>query len=156
MGMPRAYLLTWTCYGTWLHGDERGSVDMDHNGYQTPVLRKNEPRERPSAAKGERVFLLNLATRVIIEATICRHCEIRGWTLVAINVRTNHVHVVVVIGEVSPEDAMSQFKAWCTRKLREAGHVGRGANVWTEHGSTRYLWEPKDVDLAAKYVRDWQ
>ncbi len=24
MSEPLAYLLTWTCYGTWLHGDRRG------------------------------------------------------------------------------------------------------------------------------------
>ena len=30
MREPLAYLLTWTCYGTWLHGDDRGSVDRTH------------------------------------------------------------------------------------------------------------------------------
>jgi len=27
----RAYLITFTTYGTWVHGDERGSVDREHN-----------------------------------------------------------------------------------------------------------------------------
>ena len=29
MAAPLAYFLTWTCYGTWLHGDEPGQ-DGDH------------------------------------------------------------------------------------------------------------------------------
>jgi hypothetical protein len=38
---PSAYLLTWTCHGTWLHGDERGSVDEQHNRYGRPMLAAN-------------------------------------------------------------------------------------------------------------------
>jgi hypothetical protein len=34
---PLAYLITFPTYGTWLHGDERGSVDRDHNLPGTPV-----------------------------------------------------------------------------------------------------------------------
>ena len=25
--IPLAYLISFRCYGTWLHGDERGSID---------------------------------------------------------------------------------------------------------------------------------
>jgi hypothetical protein len=25
--IPLAYLITFRCYGTWLHGDKRGSID---------------------------------------------------------------------------------------------------------------------------------
>ena len=35
---PLAYFITFTCYGSWLHGDERGSVDRDDNVPGTPVL----------------------------------------------------------------------------------------------------------------------
>jgi hypothetical protein len=38
MSIPLAYFITFTCYGTWLHGDERGSVDDEHNTPGTPVL----------------------------------------------------------------------------------------------------------------------
>jgi len=34
--LPLAYFLTLRTYGTWLHGDERGSVDAKHNCYNTP------------------------------------------------------------------------------------------------------------------------
>jgi hypothetical protein len=38
MGTPLAYFITFTCYRTWLHGDERGSVDDEHNAPGTAVL----------------------------------------------------------------------------------------------------------------------
>jgi hypothetical protein len=43
---PIAYLITFRSYGTWLHGDRRGSVDRFHNTYGTPRLPRNLPRER--------------------------------------------------------------------------------------------------------------
>jgi hypothetical protein len=33
---PLAYLITFRCYGTWVHGDDRGSMDRKHNIYRTP------------------------------------------------------------------------------------------------------------------------
>ena len=44
--VPLAYLITFRAYGTWLHGDERGSVDRFHNRYGTPRLPPNMPRKR--------------------------------------------------------------------------------------------------------------
>jgi len=36
---PLAYLISFRTYGTWLHGDPRGSVDRrTHNKYGTPKI----------------------------------------------------------------------------------------------------------------------
>lgn len=40
-GYPLAYLITCRCYGTWLHGDARGSVDREHNGPGTSLVAPN-------------------------------------------------------------------------------------------------------------------
>jgi hypothetical protein len=39
--VPLAYLITFRAYGTWLHGDSRGSVDRFHNRYGAPLIRAN-------------------------------------------------------------------------------------------------------------------
>src|SRR5437762_2022331 len=39
---PLGYLITFRSYGTWLHGDARGSVDRFHNAFGTPRLPYNE------------------------------------------------------------------------------------------------------------------
>jgi len=39
---PMAYLITFRSYGTWLHGDKRGSVDRHHNRYGAPLIPPNK------------------------------------------------------------------------------------------------------------------
>src|SRR5688572_30293307 len=41
-GIPFGYHITFRAYGTWLHGDSRGSVDRFHNRFGTPRLPRNE------------------------------------------------------------------------------------------------------------------
>ncbi|MFM9994642.1 MAG: transposase [Phycisphaerales bacterium] len=155
MAEPLAYFLTWTCHGTWLNGDERGSVDRDHNQLGTPHLPPDPKREARAAAKIDHAeIVLTPEARALVEAIIRHHCEIRGWNLRAINVRTNHVHVVVDCRgtPAGPETAMEQFKAWCTRRLREAGFVRPDQKVWTEHGSTRWINTDHSLAQAIDYV----
>ncbi len=35
---PLAYLITFRCYGTWLHGNDKGSIDRHHNRYGAPLI----------------------------------------------------------------------------------------------------------------------
>ncbi|MBU0617105.1 MAG: transposase [Planctomycetes bacterium] len=157
MPAPLAYLLTWTCYGTWLHGDERGSVDDEHHVFGDQYAPTDPARTtRSSGRLRQKQVNLDESARAIVGTTIEQHCRIKGWELLALNVRTNHVHVVVAVGDVSPRVALSQFKAWTTRRLREAGHVGADAAVWTRRGSSRYLWDLENVAKAVAYVTDYQ
>ena len=135
MHEPVGYLLTWTCYGTWLHGDERGSVDRPRNVPDEPFVPPNLARLSLDRAKLRHppVRLSEDARRVVYQ-TITRHCEFRSWSLHVVNVRTNHVHVVVSCG-CTPARAREEFKAWCTRLLREAVLCDKNAPVWTEGGS---------------------
>ena len=38
---PLAYFISFRTYGTWLHGDERGSVNRKQNKYGTPRIAPN-------------------------------------------------------------------------------------------------------------------
>ncbi|MBI2767326.1 MAG: transposase [Chloroflexi bacterium] len=86
-----------------------------------------------------------------MKRTILEVCETRGWNLFAINVRTNHVHVVVT-ATAPPERVLNDFKAWCTRRLRECGLASPGVHIWSRHGSTRHLWTDEHVAVAKHYV----
>ena len=154
--VPLAYLITFTTYGTWLHGDERGSVDREHNVYGTPHLAHNQQREsyEKFARKAEPVTLGN-ERRDVVGRTIAEVCAHRGWTLHELNVRTNHVHAVVS-APYAPERIMNDFKSWATRRLRERGLFDDGRSPWTEHGSTRYLLKPVQLAAACRYVLDGQ
>ncbi len=157
MDQPLAYLLTWRTHGTWLHGDGRGSVDAQHNVVDTPLLPPDTGREHTAAARmrSPAVVLSDAARRVVADV-IGRHCRIRGWELIELAVRTNHVHVVVAYAGLLPEPMMSQFKAYATRELRLQGLAPGRPPVWAEHGSTRYLWKAEHVAAAAEYVHEAQ
>jgi hypothetical protein len=38
---PLAYFISFRTYGTWLHGDKRGSIDRFQNRYRSPYIRPN-------------------------------------------------------------------------------------------------------------------
>ncbi len=156
MSEPRAYLLTWTTYGSWLPGDQRGSVDSWHNAYGQPVAPADMRRQAANAAKcSQSPFHLTDAARQLVRAAIVEHCEFRQWELVSVNVRSNHVHVVVR-SALSPAATATKLKARATRLLRERGLVATDQAVWTERGSGRYLWDEAAVQAAARYVADGQ
>jgi hypothetical protein len=94
---PIAYLITFRCYGTWLHGAVQGSIDRKHyNRFGTPDMPANRKilDDEPLELKNPAVRL-NKRQRETVEIAIRKVCARRKYALYAINVRTNHVHVVV-------------------------------------------------------------
>ncbi|MDR1494348.1 MAG: transposase [Planctomycetaceae bacterium] len=149
---PLAYLITFTCYGQWLHGDERSSVDRKHNKYETEFVKPNQELYAEQTKKMRQTpVILGDEERKIVEKTIKEVCSYRKWELLEINVRTNHVHVVAT-GNTIPDKIMGDFKAYATRRLKESGFFVK--NVWTEGGSTRYLWDDESVVAACHYARN--
>ncbi len=148
---PLAYLLTWTTYGTWLPGDDRGWNRKDVAANQPP---DSLFRAAAESRMTESAFTLSESHREIVERTIHRHCEIRNWQLHAISVRSNHVHVVVTARGYKPETVRDQFKAWCTRKLKQAGESRE--NFWTEGCSQRWINCDDDLESAVVYVLEAQ
>ena len=150
---PLAYLITFRTYGTWLHGDERTSIDRHgKNVYGAPkVLPSRNLNAMMEENQAEKSFLLDGSCRSVVERAIREVCVLRGYNLLAINVRTNHGHSVVASSR-KPEIVMNAFKSNATRELRAANLVSAGQPVWARGGSTRYLWKPGHVDGAIDYV----
>ncbi|MEO7659790.1 MAG: transposase [Pyrinomonadaceae bacterium] len=150
---PLAYLITFRTYGTWLHGDDRYTMDRHgKNVCGTPKVlpSKNLNTIMQENRAGEQ-FLLNGKQRTTVENAIRNVCKIRGYELMAINVRTNHVHVVVT-AYVKPEKVINAFKANATRELRATGLVDGSQQVWSRGGSRRYLWKQSHLSGAIDYV----
>ena len=149
--IPLGYLITIRAYGTWLHGSQ-GSVDRFHNTYGTPRLPANEKRrEYNRRLLAQRPVTLRTNARRAVELGIRETCDIRKWTLWAINVRTNHVHTVVS-ANCRPKRIAIAFKANATRKMREAGTWPSGRSPWVRRESKKYLWTEKDLMDAIAYV----
>jgi alanyl-tRNA synthetase len=153
---PLAYLMTYHTYGTWLHGADRGSVDRDHNVPGSPHLDPDAQRELDEFKRMKHSpVTLDAAQRSVVNAAILEVAEHRGWEVVAINVRSNHVHVVVA-AETTPERVMVDLKSCSTRRLVERELIPAQSKVWSRHGSTRYLWTEEAVTAAGKYVAEAQ
>jgi REP element-mobilizing transposase RayT len=150
---PLAYLITFRCYGTWLHGDERGSyrrnsrllTGVSHIPAR-PVL---ESAERQQLKHGH--IKLNSKQRTIVEQAVRDVCKHRRYRMRAINVRTNHAHSVVSALSY-PEPILDAFKSYSTRALRAAGLLSAKVKPWARHGSTIYLWKEREVEKAVEYV----
>lgn len=152
MPFPKTYFITWTTYGTRLHGDARGTVDRGHNLYGHPLLpTDNSRRANEQDELDADPVVLTSQQRDAVDAAIREHAEFKTWRVWALNVRTNHVHIVCSANE-PPEKIMNAFKAYATRRLRADKLVGPDAKVWTRHGSTRYLWDGVGSQQAIDYV----
>ncbi|MEX0710698.1 MAG: hypothetical protein WD278_00025 [Pirellulales bacterium] len=158
---PLAFLLTWNTYGTWLPGDERGWVKYKQGRQAPDPIVKLEAEARMT----EDACVLDDEQRMLVETTVADHCRIRGWTMLAVNCRTNHVHVVVAARHRDPDEVREQLKAWCTRRLKELdaqrgmGRPGSGeprTQWWAERGSVRCLNDDESVEAAVRYVLEGQ
>ena len=154
---PLGYLITLRTYGTWLHGDERGSVDAHGKYiYGTPrilynknlqILMDEELRSEP--------FILNKQQILVVDAEIRDVCVRRNYLLRALNVRTNHFHAVVSAPN-KPEMIANAFKSNATRSLRENGLVSLETVVWSRGRSRHYLWKPWQLAGAIDYTHNRQ
>lgn len=151
---PIAYLLTFRTFGTWLHGDQRDSIQRTFRDARRVTMRlePNVPLEEKMRSEMKREpVTLNISQREIVDRAIREVCSHRDYLLRALNVRTNHAHVVVSKA-VRPERIVSDFKAYATRRLREELEFADGLKIWSRGASTRYLWKPRHVLAAVDYV----
>ncbi len=155
--IPLAFLITFRSYGTWLHGDQRGSVNRFRNQYKSPQLPPEKKwLETNTRRLKKEIVMLDPAQRHCVEVASRETCEIRGWHLHAINVRTNHVHLVVSAGEKKPEIVLNACKSNATRRMRETGRWQSTTSPWADKGSKRYLWNEQSIARAVDYVINGQ
>lgn len=78
---PIAYLLTFRTYGTWLHGDERGSVRRNgNNSFGGPTITPSIPlKEKMQDLQKGGALLLDAQQRKCVGAAIIEVCEFRQY-----------------------------------------------------------------------------
>jgi len=155
MEFPMAWFITWTTYGTWLHGDARGSF-LDRT-----YLRPDRELERAnrSALTGE-IVCLSDRQRAIVDTTLVAECAAQGWLIHALNVRTNHVHLVVSAARAGTF-VRTRLKALASKAVSDeaglpmAGGDGR-QRWWTEKGNVVPIEDEKSLEGTTVYVRELQ
>jgi len=121
--VDRYWFLTWTTYGTWLPGDQRGWVGWtrDERGH---LYYANEHQTRYSAPdsnieesarrrlKTPPVYLSIEQSRGLFEQ-FHETAEYRRWRMVAVAIMSNHAHILVgVPGDPDPEKVLGDFKSY--------------------------------------------
>ncbi|MFN0172969.1 MAG: transposase [Bryobacteraceae bacterium] len=150
------YLITFSCYGTHLHGSEQGSVDRRHNIHGHPGLEPDRGwRIKDRQRMAQTRYLLDLVRAHAVVDAILETCSFRGWNLLAAHARTTHVHTVVE-AEAAPEIVMNTLKSYASRRLNISFEESRETRRWLRHGRTRYLWTRDDISSAIRYVVEEQ
>lgn len=151
--VPLAYFITFRTYGTWLHGDSRGSVNRFRNQYGTPTLpRINSWVEINKAKLKSKPVKLDREQRKCVDSAIRECCRHRNWKLLALNVRSNHVHLVIANNFASSGQALGALKANATREFRESGFWDFEHSPWVDKGSRLRLWNNEHINAAIDYV----
>jgi REP element-mobilizing transposase RayT len=155
MEYPLAYLITFTTYGTWLHGDKCASVNKEHNHFGEEFLPHNPGLniKEKSNLKYPSVKLDALCREMVLQG-ILEVCEFRSWFAHSVHVRSNHVHIVVS-GQEKPEKMMCDFKRYATKAIKKAGIISAD-KYWTRHGSTKYIWTKDRLHSTIEYVKTGQ
>jgi len=177
--MDRFWLITWTCYGTRLPGDEHGFVgnirvdgeQLTHNILGTP-FDANMPRLEAwvkDQMKGPPVTLGTPEALAMI-AQYQETAQIKKWGLLAASVMYNHTHIVVgVPGDPDPQSILETFKSWATRSIKKIRPIPPNGTFWTANGSKRklpdadavrggviYVVKKQPDPLAVWFASDWQ
>jgi REP element-mobilizing transposase RayT len=145
-------LLTFSCYGSHLPGDPRGSFDHVRNG-ERKFLPPNPALARYCGKQMSRpaYFLSTPRSRELVRAAIVDVCRFRSWPLYALHVRTTHVHGVV--DSDSPADrVLHDWKAYATRALRSAGVGSPERTLWSHGGNSHSLISRTALNGAIQYV----
>jgi REP element-mobilizing transposase RayT len=163
--MDRVWLLTWTTYGTWLPGDDRGFVsnvaDATGRGH-----RLNRPGTEPATKQrgltlmaqdqllGPPIWLTPEQAPILLEQ-FRETANHRGWSIVAVAIMANHVHIVLgVTDDPEPETLLRDLKSYGSRSLNRRYGKPRGGTWWTEGGSRRKLADESSVFAATAYVEN--
>lgn len=171
--MDRFWLLSSTFYGNWLPGDPRGFVARvrdtrpdepataarhEHDMFASPYDADMPGlyRSAQEVMKGPPVHI-NLEQAEALLGQFQETAVIRTWTLLAVAIMANHVHIVVgVLGDPQPRKVLGDFKAYGSRVLNQRWGRPPSDTWWTYKGSKRKLPDERAVRAAIAYVRSQQ
>jgi REP element-mobilizing transposase RayT len=145
MAKTLGYMVTWTTYGTWLQGDERGYVREGKICGRNPRL---EQRNKENQT-GNTIKLTN-KQKNIVRKSIMEEARRLGQIVHSIAVCTNHVHMVVSYISDGIEKSVKHYKNASLVALRKDGFVGR---VWTRGYDKRYCFDEKSLKNRIEYIK---
>ena len=148
---PLAYFITWTVYGTFLHGDRRWWRQEGESRAPQPRLERWH-RDRLE----HDVVLLAQNHRDIVHDKVIEHCSFRQWKPWVVNARSNHVHVVASCPKYMGTKVRDQLKANATRGLRQHDPMFKDRPIWTTKGDVQLVWDEDSLERIMDYASEAQ
>jgi REP element-mobilizing transposase RayT len=145
MAKTLGYFVTWTTYGTWLQGDERGYVQKGKILGANPKLKKANIK---SMSRAE--VRLNKKQKEIVKTAILNEAEKAREEIVALAVCSNHVHMVLRYTGKPIEKSLGSLKNAARVALQKNGFIGR---VWARGFDKRYCFDEKSLKNRIDYVQ---
>ena len=137
-------MLTWTTYGTWLQGEKKGFVkDGELMGENVRLKEDCENK-----LKSRRVRLRGREKKIVREA-ILEAAKRFEQKICAIEVCSNHVHIVCEYVDVPIGVLVGYYKNAGRTALQKCGHEG---NLWTKGYYKRYCFDEKSLKNRIDYV----
>lgn len=139
------YMITFTTYGTWLQGDERGYVKEGKIYPANKALMQSNKQLQLQDA-----ILLSTAERQLVREAIINEAKTRGQKIYAISVQPNHVHIVVDYTQEPLSKIVALYKSTSRLALRALERTGK---VWTRGYDKRFCFTEDDLRRRIKYVQ---
>lgn len=139
------FMATWTTYGTWLQGDERGYVK---DGTILDANAALEESNKRSLKHDEIKIPKNL--RQTVEDAVLQEAQEIGQQVYALAVRSNHVHIVVESIGKTCGYSIGRFKKAATKALRQYRFSDK---VWTKGFDKRYCYNQNELQAKILYVQ---
>ena len=139
-----AFMATWTTYGTWLQGDNRGYVKNGTTLKANPELEKTNKE----SLKHE-IITIPKNLRETVKNAIIKEAQEIGYKVYAITVCSNHVHIVVNNINIGIGYSVGSFKKAATKQLRKYGFDNK---AWTKGFDKRYCYHQDELETKIKYV----
>ena len=138
------YMVTWTTYGSWLQGDNRGYVKYGKimQGNQLLLL-ANRSSQTTKTVK------LNHEQRAIVYQAILNEAKRIGQTIEAISVCEHHVHIVARPCQESIPQIVSRYKNVAMFTLCKNAQVSR---IWTRGFDKRFCFTKEEINRRIDYV----
>jgi len=145
MAKTLGYMITWTTYGTWLQGDERGYVK---NGRICPgnkaLMESNKQSQLQDAIK------LSKAQQKAVKEAIVKQAKLQNQHIYALSVQSNHVHIVAEYIPLPISKVVAYYKKAGRLALKAMGHNGK---LWTRGYDKRFCFDKEILEQRVKYVQ---
>ena len=145
----RTFHVVITTYGSRLQGSERGS-----HRHGTGAVIPSEGLElfHRRLMKEPEVAFHNESVRAAVRDSIISICKERDWIVSALNVRTNHVHILFsIFAQEDPAEVVGAIKSNAVSALIVFPEF-RERRIWTEGASVNWIRSARYFQYAYRYV----